>query len=147
MISHREARFGQDIVRLRRDELELLRQLVREARELGDDRLAALGMRRDEVDDLHAVVRTVHDQLADTNCTTLDVMLGATATSPAATPPGPTGLSRVTGMLSQATALRLPGLIQHLRDWLADPELGLRTGSGPADLDDLAARFPNPMTR
>ncbi|CCH32723.1 hypothetical protein ABZ816_30525 [Actinosynnema sp. NPDC047251] len=134
---------GEGVVRLRTGEFDLLRQVVREVRELSDDQLSALGVGRDEVDDLRTAVRTVHGELADTDYSAVDVVLDESATEPpAVTHPEPPGPARVTGLLTQATAVRLPHLIHYVRDWLGEPELSLRTGSDPAQLDGLAARFP-----
>ncbi|MFC6091760.1 hypothetical protein [Saccharothrix lopnurensis] len=134
---------GDGVVRLGTGEFDLLRQVVREVRELGDDQLGALGVRRHEVDDLRTAVRAVRDELADGGYTTVDVVLEESATEPAVAPhPEPPGTARVTGVLTRAMAARLPDMIHYVRDWLGEPELGHRTGSAPAKLDELAARFP-----
>lgn len=135
---------GEGVIRLRTSEFELLRQVVREVRELSDDQLSAFGVRRDEVDDLRTAVRSVHGELANTDYTAVDVVLDeAPAGRPAVTRPEPAGTARVTGMLTQATAVRLPGMIHYVRDWLGERELSHRTGSDPAQLDALADRFPS----
>lgn len=148
---------GEGVVRLRIGEFDLLRQVVREVRELSDAQLSELGVRRDEVDDLRTAVRAVHGELAGTGCTALDVVLDeAPAGAPSVTRPpeaaprgagtggvgtGGAGTARVTGMLGRATAVRLPDMIHYVRGWLGDVELGHRTGSDPGRLNDLADRF------
>ena len=84
MTSEGQELSGEGVIRLRTDEFELLRQVVREIRELSDDQLSALSVRRDEVDVLRTAVRSVHGELADSDYTALDVVLDRDSAGPPA---------------------------------------------------------------